>query len=90
MRRRDLLALIGGAGASWAFVGAASADQTARIGVLSTDRLKTALLERLRDDGFDEGRNLIVEYRPNVPPQLLPYQLAATPRRGAGARNGNG
>jgi len=44
--------------------------------LLSNERLKAALLNGLHDAGFDEARNLIVDYRPNIPPQMLP-QFAA-------------
>jgi putative ABC transport system substrate-binding protein len=50
--------------------------RAARIGLLSNERLKAALLNGLHDAGFDEARNLIVDYRPNIPPQMLP-QFAA-------------
>src|SRR5258707_13538589 len=48
-----------------------SVGRAARIGLLSNERLRAALLKGLHDAGFDEARNLIVEYRPNVPSQTL-------------------
>jgi putative ABC transport system substrate-binding protein len=68
MRRREFIALIS-AVAAWPLT--ASAQQTTkipRIGYLVTDvrkyqRLYDAFLERLRELGYMEGRNLVVEYR---------------------------
>src|SRR5260370_6330122 len=49
----------------------ASTKRAARIGLLSTERTKTGLLQELHDLGYDEGRNLIVEHRPNEPAETL-------------------
>src|SRR5262245_32288018 len=72
IRRRRLLAAVGGAAAcatwsfSWPLV--ARAQDPIRIGVLNSisygpivDRID-ALLDRLEDDGFVDGQNLAVEY----------------------------
>src|ERR1700730_532448 len=66
MRRRDLIALLGGAGAAWLAVGVrAQHGKTFRLGILVNTR-NTALdelLKGLRDHGYVEGQNLIVEMR---------------------------
>jgi putative ABC transport system substrate-binding protein len=55
---------------------AAASGRVVRIGLLTNEQLRTALLQGLREAGLEEGRNLLIEYRPNVPSQVLP-QLAA-------------
>src|SRR5262245_51358987 len=69
MRRREFIALLGGAAAAWPV--AARAQQTAMpvIGVLSTrapgadPHLLTALHRGLKEIGFVDGQNLRIEYR---------------------------
>jgi putative ABC transport system substrate-binding protein len=71
MRRRDFITFVGGAAASWPV--AARAQQPGkvfRIGFLgvSRDALGTAanyqaFSDELRENGFSEGQNLIIEYR---------------------------
>jgi len=64
--RRDLIALLGGAVAAWLAVGVrAQPGKTFRLGILVNTR-NTALdelLKELRDYGYVEGQNLIVELR---------------------------
>jgi putative ABC transport system substrate-binding protein len=70
MKRRDFVTLLVGAAVGWPFV--ASAQQTGkvyRIGILETrptaqnaDNLN-ALRKGLRDLGYVEGQNLVIEYR---------------------------
>jgi hypothetical protein len=64
MRRRDLIALLGGAVATWLAVGVrAQPGKIFRLGILVNTR-NTALdelLKELRDYGYVEGQNLIVE-----------------------------
>ena len=66
MRRRDLIALLGGAVATWLAVGVrAQPGKIFRLGILVNTR-NTALdelLKELRDYGYVEGQNLIVELR---------------------------
>jgi putative tryptophan/tyrosine transport system substrate-binding protein len=67
MRRRDFIILIGGAAAVWPVV--AHAQRAYRIGVLDTTSAALnaanfdALRLGLRQHGYIEGQNLIIEYR---------------------------
>jgi putative ABC transport system substrate-binding protein len=71
MRRREFITLLGGAAAAWPL--AARAQQTGkvvRLGFLgaslnapATAGLFQQFLDELRDSGFSEGQNLIVEHR---------------------------
>jgi putative ABC transport system substrate-binding protein len=67
MRRRDFVALLGGAGLALPF--AATAQAVARIGYLGVGTLGSfearlrAFRQGLADIGYQEGRNLAVEYR---------------------------
>src|SRR5215831_5561632 len=69
MRRREFIALVGGAVASWPF--AVCAQQTGkvfRIGFLwdsptvFPDAIE-AFRQALHDLGYDDGRNIVIEYR---------------------------
>jgi len=68
MERREFISLIGSR-IAWSL--AASAQQTAkipRIGYLATNfrinrHLYEAFLERLRELGYVDGRNLVIDYR---------------------------
>jgi putative ABC transport system substrate-binding protein len=77
VRRRDVVLLLGGAavapvaGHAQQKPGPASAGRARRIGLLSTERIKTELLQGLHDAGYDEGRNLVIEYRPMDRPEML-------------------
>jgi putative tryptophan/tyrosine transport system substrate-binding protein len=71
MRRREFMALLGGAAAAWPLAARAQqADQVRRIGVLmgiaddSEGRARVQAFEdRLRDLGWVPGRNLQIDYR---------------------------
>lgn len=72
MRRRDFIKVIGSAAAAWPLTARAQQDaRIARVGVLgpsldSVPAVKTAypsFSAELRKLGFQEGRNLLVEYR---------------------------
>ena len=66
MRRRDLIALFGGAPVVWLAVGVrAQPAKTFRLGILVNTRNASVdeLLKGLRDHGYVEGQNLVVELR---------------------------
>jgi ABC-type uncharacterized transport system substrate-binding protein len=69
MKRREFISILGGAAVGWPV--AANAQQPAkvdRIGYLATSltaspHLREAFLQGLRDLGYVEGRNVVIEYR---------------------------
>lgn len=65
--RRDLFILLGGALVWPPFVQAQQAERTYRVGWLSLQRraepYNVAFEQRLRELGFAEGRNLVIEFR---------------------------
>ena len=69
MKRREFITLLGGAGAAWPLALRAQqpAGKPARIGVLSIGAIVPVylreLLQGLRDLGYVEGHNLVIEYR---------------------------
>jgi ABC-type uncharacterized transport system substrate-binding protein len=68
MKRREFLTLFGGATAGWPQVARAQqAGKIARIGYLASNLTNQSPLEAfrqgLRDLGYDEGRNVVIEYR---------------------------
>ena len=72
MKRRDFIALLGGAAAAWPLAArAAQAERMRRIGVLmgypegdpQAQANVTALLEGLQSLGWIEGRNVQIDYR---------------------------
>ncbi|MBR1233162.1 ABC transporter substrate-binding protein [Bradyrhizobium sp. AUGA SZCCT0182] len=69
MRRRDFMTLlVGASGVAWPFAAdAQQAARIARIGYLATNLINHGLLEAfrqgLRDLGYVEGRNVLIEYR---------------------------
>ena len=69
MDRRTLIsAFAGGLVIAWSAAGALQAAKVARIGYLGTNRAVAtrhvdAFLQGLRDLGYVEGRNLVIEYR---------------------------
>jgi putative ABC transport system substrate-binding protein len=66
-RRREFIAMVGGAAATWPF--AVRAEQSVRrigallVGNADVDSFRTALREELRKSGYVEGRNLVLEFR---------------------------
>ena len=69
MQRREFITLIGGAAAAWPLAAHAQQQKVWRIGMLDTAsrELNSANLavfyKELRDFGYVEGQNLIIEYR---------------------------
>jgi putative tryptophan/tyrosine transport system substrate-binding protein len=65
MRRRGFITLLGGAAAWPIAVGAQQPVRVKRIGLMGNLQLRPieSLQNRLRELGYIEGQNLIVEYR---------------------------
>jgi putative tryptophan/tyrosine transport system substrate-binding protein len=69
MRRRDLIAMLGGAAAAWPLGGRAQPVPGPVVGWLSarspddSENLMAAFREGLQEGGYVEGRNVAIEYR---------------------------
>ena len=65
MRRREFITLLGGAAAWPIAVGAQQPVRVKRIGLMGNLQLRPieSFRNRLRELGYIEGQNLIVEYR---------------------------
>jgi putative ABC transport system substrate-binding protein len=81
MRRRDLIKAIAGLTATWSFV--VRAQQSPLVGFLGANTptvqsdWTAAFVERLRELGWADGRNLIIEYRWG-PAKALGLDMPAT------------
>jgi putative ABC transport system substrate-binding protein len=87
MNRREMIAALGGAAASWPIAARAQRPAVPVIGLLSgTDREASplgAILQGLNETGFVEGRSLVIArrfYRPRHP-SLNPQAPMTTRRR---------
>src|SRR5215471_20106858 len=77
MRRREFIILFGGAAAAWPLVARAQQPgKVFRIGFLGVSRDAPgtaanykAFSDELRENGFSEGQNLIIEYRRSDDPR---------------------
>ena len=69
MRRRQVITLLGGAAAAWPLAVRAQQTRAATIGLLGTgsaaaqSQWTAAFVQRMRELGWVEGRNLAIEYR---------------------------
>jgi len=69
MKRRDFIKVIGGGAAAWPLAAHAQPAKLPTIGVLGTatpsrwSQFVAAFVQRLRDLGWIEGRNVAIEFR---------------------------
>ena len=67
LKRRELIALLGGAAASLPLAVRAQQTAVALVGLLSggqlDDRLTNAVRQGLKEGGYIEGRNIAIKYR---------------------------
>ena len=71
MKRREFITLLGGAATTWPLAARAQSNQARRIGVLTVfsksdpegQRRIAALLHRLQELGWSDGRNVRIEFR---------------------------
>jgi putative ABC transport system substrate-binding protein len=69
MRRRDFIALLGGGAATWPLAARAQQGKVSTIGYLGSStalaqsQWTAAFVQRLRELGWIEGRNVAIEYR---------------------------
>jgi putative tryptophan/tyrosine transport system substrate-binding protein len=83
MRRREFITLIGGAAAAWPLAAHGQSDKIPRIGFIGASLEQAfmaaqygSFLAELREQGFEEGRNIVVEYKRNDDPHG-PFAAAA-------------
>src|SRR5262245_48067293 len=88
MRRREFIALLGGATAAWGFAAFAQQPAIPVIGYLDTASARTtghliaAFRQGLAAGGYEEGRNVVIEYRwPEGDYDKLPSLAADLVRR---------
>src|SRR5262252_750167 len=99
MRRRDFIALIGGAAAMWPLTARAQQPAMALVGLLSSvqldDRQVGAIRQGLKDGGYIEGRNVAIKYRsadarfdrlPALVADLVAVIIALAPQAAVAAR----
>jgi putative tryptophan/tyrosine transport system substrate-binding protein len=67
MKRREFIALLGGAAAAWPLAASAQQQGVALVGLLSgtqlDDRQLEAVRQGLKEAGYIEGRNIAIKYR---------------------------
>ena len=69
MRRREFITLIGGAAAAWPFTARAQQQPVPMVGFLNGGArdafvpMVTAFRQGLSEQGYDDGRNIAIEYR---------------------------
>lgn len=73
MRRREFITLLGATALAWPFAAPArAANGKAFIGFLGLERRLEKFRQGLRDLGYVEGRDIVIEYRPSDPADRLP------------------
>jgi putative tryptophan/tyrosine transport system substrate-binding protein len=83
MRRREFITLIGGAAVAWPLAAHGQRDKIPRIGFIGASLEQAfmaaqygSFLAELREQGFEEGRNIVVDYKRNDDPRG-PFAAAA-------------
>jgi len=72
MRRREFITVLGATALAWPLAARARAPNgMARIGFLGLERRLEKFRQGLRDLGYVEGRDIVVEYRPSDPADRL-------------------
>jgi len=73
MRRREFITVLGATALAWPLAARARAPNgMARIGFLGLERRLEKFRQGLRDLGYVEGRDIVIEYRPSDPADRLP------------------
>ena len=82
MKRREFIALIGGAAVAWPLVARAQQPAVPVVGLLpSRQHYMTVLRQGLKEAGFVEGRDVAIEYRSAEDQTRLPLLIADLLRR---------
>jgi putative tryptophan/tyrosine transport system substrate-binding protein len=63
MRRREFITLLGGAAAAWPLATRAQQPKIPRVGIIDNTPAWNAFRQRLRDLGYVEGQNIVLDYR---------------------------
>jgi putative ABC transport system substrate-binding protein len=63
MRRREFITLLGYAAAAWPLTVRAQSAKIPRVGIIDNAPIWDHFRQGLRDLGYVEGRNIILEYR---------------------------
>jgi len=63
VRRREFIALVGGATAAWPLASRAQQPRVPRVGIIDDTPIWDHFRQGLNDLGYAEGRNIAVEYR---------------------------
>src|SRR5690349_25147104 len=77
MRRREFITLLGTTALAWPLAARADAPNgIVRIGFLGLERRLEKFRQGMRDLGYVEERDIVIEYRPSDPSDRLPGSAA--------------